>query len=394
LTRTSYFERAVSAWNEMNFDFSESQEMLRDTLSRFLAANHNLETRRRYLSTGDGRVPGLWRALASELGILAAPFEESLGGLGGSPVDTMVIMEEFGKALLAEPFVETVVLCGGVLKRASREAAKATLGAVIAGEAILAFAHGEPQMSDDIAAVRTTARRRGSTYLLRGRKAVVRAAPWADQLIVSARTDGDATDRKGITLFLVNANSPRIELSCYATIDGARAADIALDDVEVPDTHVLGEVGEGLTIIEQVVDEAIAAICADAIGCMRSLLSRTVDYAGQRRQFGVPISSFQVLRHRMVNMYVALEQAVSMTYCSTLSLDASASERAKAASAAKVQVGKSCRYVGEGAIQIHGGMGISDELAVGQYFKRVTVIGSQFGSAAHHIRRFSSMQRE
>ena len=376
----------------MNFDFSESQEMLRDTLSRFLAEKHNLETRRLFLNTDDGRVPGLWRSLASELGILGAPFDESHGGLGGNAVDTMIIMEEFGKALLVEPFVETVVLCGGILKRARLEVVKETLAAVIGGEAILAFAHGEPQMSDSLAAVRTTARRRGSTYSLRGRKAVVRAAPWADQLVVSARTDGDVTERKGISLFLVNANSPRITLSSYATIDGARAADIDLDDVEVPDTHVLGEVGEGLTIVERVADEAIAAICADAVGCMRSMLLQTIEYASQRRQFGAPISSFQVLRHRMVNMYVALEQAVSMTYCGTLSLDAGAAERAKAASAAKVQVGKSCQCVGEGAIQIHGGMGISDELAVGQYFKRLTVIRSQFGSTAHHIRRFSSIQ--
>jgi alkylation response protein AidB-like acyl-CoA dehydrogenase len=375
----------------MNFDFSESQEMLRDALSRFLTANHKLETRRRHLDVRDGRVPGLWGRLASELGILGAPFEESRGGSGGNAVDVMIIMEEFGRSLLVEPFVETVVICGGILKRSPSEAASSVLTELVAGKSVLAFAHGEPGKSDSLSTVQTSGRRRGSSYLLRGRKSVVRAAPWADRLIVSARTEGSSTDPHGVSLFLIDRHNPRITMSEYATIDGSRAADIDLDDVEVPDTHVLGQVGEALPVIEQVSDEAIAAVCADAVGCMHSMLMQTVEYAGQRRQFGVPISSFQALRHRMVNMYVALEQAIAMTYCCTLSLEADAAQRRRTASAAKALVGRSCQYVGEGALQLHGGMGISDELAVGQLFKRATVIRGQFGSTAHHVRRFANI---
>jgi alkylation response protein AidB-like acyl-CoA dehydrogenase len=219
----------------------------------------------------------------------------------------------------------------------------------------------------------------------------VRYAPWASHFIVTARTSGGARDTKGISLFLVDAHSPGIEARSYATIDGARASELHFESVVVPESHLLGEVGAGLPIVERVIDEAIAASCAEAIGCMRSMLAQTVEYAGQRKQFGTQISSFQVLRHRMVDMYVAIEQAVSMTYGATLTLDACDRERGKAASAAKVQVGKACRCVGQGAIQIHGGMGTTTELAIGHYFTRVTVLEQQFGSVAHHLRRFASL---
>jgi alkylation response protein AidB-like acyl-CoA dehydrogenase len=374
----------------MDFEFSETQDMLRSTVSRYLAENYDFETRRRSLRANDGRVPGLWQALAAELGILAIPFDENLGGLGGGAIETMVVMEEIGKALLVEPYVETMVIASGILKRVRSAVSESVIAAIMRGETVVAFAHGEPQITNDLAVVRTKAIRNGASYSLTGHKAVVRGAPWAQYLIVTARTCGDDRDRRGISLFLVDADAPGIDARSYETIDGARTSELRFENVVVPVTHLLGEPDVGLPVIERVIDEAVAANCAEAVGCMSSMLAQTVEYASHRRQFGAPISSFQVLRHRMVDMYVAVEQAVSMTYGATLMLDASDRERSKATSAAKVLVGKSCRYVGESAIQIHGGMGITDDLAIGHYFRRVTVLDTQFGSAAHHLRRFAS----
>ena len=375
----------------MNFDFSDTQEMLRNTISRYLADNYDFATRRQCLQSSYGRIRGLWSTLGSEHGILAIPFAESAGGLSGGAVEVMIVMEECGKALLVEPYIETMVIAGAILKRACTPVAEATVREIISGEAVLTFAHGEPGCADDLAVVRTKATKDGASYLINGDKAVVRYAPWANYVIATARTDGGAKDRKGISIFLVDAQSPGISRRSYTTIDGAPASELRFENVVVPQTHVLGEVGGGLPIIERAMDEAIAASCAEAVGCMRSMLAQTVEYAGQRRQFGVPISSFQVLRHRMVDMYVAIEQAVSMTYGATLTLDDGDRERSKAASAAKVQVGKACRCVGQGAVQIHGGMGITDELAIGHYFKRVTVLEQQYGSVAHHLRRFAGL---
>ena len=371
----------------MDFSLTEEQSMFRDTVERFLRDNYDFSKRRMIMNSELGWSPDTWRGLA-DLGVLAGPFAEDIGGLGGGAIETMLIMEAFGRALVIEPYIATIVLCGGVLRRSSTSLARDMISAVMEGEAILAFAYAEPQGRHNPANLLTTARRQGSGWRLSGHKAVVIGAPWADRLIVTARTDGDQTDEKGISLFLVDKTMPGVTSRDYTTIDGQRASEFYFENTILPADFLLCEEGEGFSLIEQVLDEAAAAVCAEAIGVMREMHAATMEYAKQRRQFGQAISEFQVLRHRMVDMFVALEQSISMSYLATLSLDRPAEERAAAVSSAKVQISNACRQIGQGALQIHGGMGQTDELAVGWYFKRATVIESQFGSADYHLRRY------
>jgi len=323
---------------------------------------------------------------------LAAPLPETYGGLGGGAVDAQIVMEEFGKALVVEPYVPTVVIGGGILKYGGSEAQKTEwLSKIASGETIMAFAFAEPKGRYNLADLTTTAKKQGGGYVLNGQKAVVIGAPWADQLIVTARTAGGQRDKNGISIFLVDKKAKGISSRDYPTVDGLRASEISFESVELPASSLIGTADNGLPLVERVVDEAIAATCAEATGCMKVLVDATVAYSKQRKQFGVPIGKFQVLQHRMVDMFVNYEQSVSITLMVTLKLGESETERAKAASAAKVTIGKAGRFIGQQAVQIHGGMGMTDELNVGHYFKRLTMIDTLFGNTDHHLKRYAAL---
>ncbi len=371
----------------MDFNFTEEQEMVRDGLSRLVRENYDWETRRGAVESGTGWRPEIWAQLA-ELGILGMPFSEEDGGFGGGAVDAMVVMEEFGKGLVVEPFVPTVVCAGGFLKHAGTDAQKDEhIGGIVDGSRVFAFAYAEPRGRYDYADLETTAKKDGSGYILNGHKAVVVGAPWATHLIVTARSSGDRRDRKGVSVFVVDKAAAGIVTRDYPTVDGRHASEVYLENVSVPAEALISEEGAALPLIERVTDEAIAAQCAEACGVMKVAHTMTVEYSRQRKQFGVPIGSFQVLQHRMVDMYTEYEQAVSLTYLATLKLDAPERERKLAVSAAKVRLGQAAHHIGRDAIQIHGGMGMTDEMAIGSYFKRLTIFDSEFGNVDHHMKR-------
>ena len=371
----------------MDFSFTDEQSMLRDTVASYLADNYSFDHRRAVVTKEPGWNPAVWKAFAEELGILGAPFSEDLGGLGGGPVENMIVMEEFGKALVVEPYLGTVVIGGGFLKHSGHARAEELIGQIVAGEAIFAFAYAEPQGRYNLADLTTTAKKDGGSYVLNGHKAVVVGGPFATHLIVTARTGGGQRDAQGISVFIVETSAPGVTTRDYPTVDGNRASEVMLENVKVDASALIGPEGHGLPLIEKVVEEAITATCAEACGVLRKLHEGTLDYTKQRKQFGAPISSFQVLQHRMVDMFIGLEQSISMTYMATIKLGDDA-ERAKAVSAAKVQIGKACKFLGENAIQLHGGMGMTDEMAIGHYFKRATLIQSAFGSTDHHLARY------
>jgi alkylation response protein AidB-like acyl-CoA dehydrogenase len=375
----------------MNFTYNETQEMLRDTLARFLADTYDFETRRKMVVSDAGRDPGIWRALATELGILGAPFTEEQGGLGGGGVENMIVMEQLGEAIAIEPYLQTVVIGGGALKAAGGAQADALIPAIIGGEAIVAFAYAEPQGRYDLDNLRTAAKKDGAGLVLYGHKAVVYAAPWATHLLVTARTGGAQRDTDGISLFMVEANRPGIVRRDYPTVDGFRASEIYFENCAIPGDALLGTEGGGLPLIDRVVDEATAAVCAEGTGVMRRLHAGTMDYARQRKQFGRAIADFQVLQHRMVDMFMEVEQSASMTLMATLKLDLPDAERMAAVSQAKAKVGNGLKFTGQSAVQIHGGIGITDELSIGHFFKRATMIEGQFGSVDHHLSRFERL---
>jgi pimeloyl-CoA dehydrogenase small subunit len=371
----------------MDFSFTEEQSMLRDTVASYLADHYSFDQRRAMLAKEPGWSPAIWKAFAEELGILGAPFSEELGGLGGGPVENMIVMQEMGKALVVEPYLGTVVIGGGFLKHSGHANAEALIGQIIAGETIFAFAYAEPQGRYNLADLKTTAKKEGAGYVLNGMKAVVIGAPYATHLIVTARTGGGQRDATGISVFIVEKGAAGVTTRDYPTVDGFRASEVTFENVKLGADALVGPEGHALPLIEKVVDEAIAATCAEACGVLSKLHEGTLEYTRQRKQFGQPISAFQVLQHRMVDMFIQVEQAVSMTYMATIKLSDD-KERTKAAAAAKVQIGKACKFVGQNAIQLHGGMGMTDEMAIGHYFKRATMIESAFGSTDHHLARY------
>lgn len=374
----------------MDFNFTEEQSMLRDTVASFLQDKYDFDKRRKMITSDAGRDPAIWEAFANELGILGAPFSEEMGGLGGGAIENMIVMEEFGKALVVEPYLGTVVIGGGFLKHSGYAGASDLIGGIIEGKVIIAFAYAEPQGRYTWSDLKTTAKKDGAGYVLNGHKAVVIGAPWATHLIVTARTSGGQRDADGVSVFIVDKNAKGVVTRDYPTVDGQRASEVFFENVSVGADALIGAEGAGLPLVEKVLDEATAAACAEAVGAMRQLHTGTLEYAKQRKQFGVPIASFQVLQHRMVDMFMNVEQSVSMTYMATIKLSDDA-ERAKAVSAAKVQIGKACKFVGQNAIQIHGGMGMTDELAIGHYFKRATMIEGLYGSVDHHLRRYEGL---
>ncbi|MEP2179506.1 MAG: acyl-CoA dehydrogenase family protein [Marinomonas sp.] len=377
----------------MDFNFTETQDMVRDGLSRLVRENYDYETRNSVIGSESGWRPEIWAQLA-ELGILGMPFSEDDGVFCGRAVDSLVVMEEFGRGLVIEPFVPTVVCAGGFLKHAGTDTQKEEhIGGIVDGSRTFAFAYAEPRGRFDYANLETTAKKDGGGYVLNGHKAVVVGAPWASHLIVTARTSGGQRDRDGISVFIVDKGADGVVTRDYPTVDGRRASEVYLENVSVPAEALIGEEGAALPLIEQVTDEAIAAQCAEACGAMKVAHTLTVEYSRTRKQFGVPIGSFQVLQHRMVDMYTEYEQSLSMTYLATLKLDADAKERQTAVAAAKVRVGQAAHLIGQEAIQIHGGMGMTDEMAIGHYFKRLTIFDAEFGNIDHHMKRHVELAR-
>ena len=361
----------------MDFNLNSEQEMLRDGLGKFLATRYDLEKSRAEAKTGPGWQPEIWRSFADELGILAAALPGSADGMGGGPVEVMVIAEELGRALVIEPFIVTVVVCGGLLHRAGGERAAAVLERIGEGDAIVALAAG------------TVAVRNGDDWVLSGSANVVVAAPLATPLLIAA----DAGDRTALFLtdFAAAAPPSGVALHPYRTIDDRRAADLVFDGLRLPDQALIDP--DAQPSLQRAFDEGAAAVCAEAVGAMRRVLADTVDYCKQRQQFGQPIGSFQVLQHRMVDMYTELEQSVSAAILATLHLGGDPAARARAVSAAKATVGRAARFVGQNAVQLHGGMGMTEELAIGHYFKRLTALQYEFGSTDFHRTRYADLTR-
>ena len=370
----------------MDFSFTDEQRLLKESVERLLADRYSFEARQRFMDEPTGWSRALWQSYA-ELGLLGLPFEDRHGGVGGGPVETMIVMEALGRALALEPFFATVVLAGGLLRLGANEAMRAALvPKIAAGDLLLAFAHAERQSRYDLADVATTARHDGADYILDGAKSLVIHGDCADRLIVSARLAGVRRDRDGLGLFVVDAGAAGVSRRAYPTVDGLRAAEVTLSDVRVGPDQVLGEPGKAFPLIAQVVDAAIAALAAEAVGAMAAMHELTVEYLKTRKQFGVPIGNFQVLQHRAAEMLIALEEARSMAFFATMMAEEpDPAERRKAIAAAKVQIGRSGRFVGQQAIQLHGGIGMTMEYKVGHYFKRVTMIDAMFGDADHHL---------
>jgi alkylation response protein AidB-like acyl-CoA dehydrogenase len=379
----------------MEFNYSEEQLALQDTLQRFISRDYDFDKRRGFSASPLGYSAEAWRQYA-ELGLLALPFPEELGGLGGNAVDIMLVMEQFGQGLLLEPFLSTVVTCGGLLRDAASPAVKEKLvPQIAAGKLKLSLAAYEATGRYDLSYVTSTARESGGNWLLSGRKTVVLDGASADCFLVSARSSGKAGDRDGISLFLVPRDAKGLTIAAYPTQSGARAADLLLENVAVGSTEALiGEPGRALPIIERAVDRAIAALCAEAVGIINALNQATLNYLKTRKQFGVAIGTFQALKHKMADMLIAAEQARSMAIIAAVHADAEdAAERHRAISAAKAYIGQAGRLVGQHAVQMHGGMGVVDELIVSHYFKRLTMIDLSLGDADYHLASFSETLR-
>ncbi len=376
----------------MDFSFSDEQTLLQDSIVKFIQNDYAFEDRQKTIRQDPGFNPALWAQFA-ELGWLGVPFSEADGGFGGSAVDTMIVMEQFGKGLVVEPFLATVILAGGALKVAGNAAQKQKyLASIIDGSAQAALAFAEPQGRYNLADLKTTAESSGSGWVINGAKAVVLNGPAADFLVVSARTAGGQRDRDGVSLFIIPADADGITRRDYPTVDAFRASEISFEGVAVDEQALLGESGNGLAALEQVIDEAILAVGSEAVGAMEVLYKDTVEYCKTREQFGQPIGQFQVLQHRMVDMFMEHEQSKSLAYMAAMRLDEGYGDAAaQAASALKVQVGKSGRFVGHNAVQLHGGMGMTDELNVGHYFKRLTTIDTLFGNVDFHLKRFGAL---
>ena len=374
----------------MDFDLTEEQRLLKESLDRLIADRYGFEQRKRYGQAPEGWSRELWAQYA-ELGLLGLPFAEQYGGSAGGPVETMIAMEAFGGALVLEPFLATVVLGGGFLRHGGNAQQCADFLPKIAdGSLTFAFAHTERHSRYDLADISTAAARDGASWVLDGEKGVVLHGDTADKLIITARVGGARRDRDGVGVFIVDGKAAGVSRRGYPTQDGLRAAEIAFSGVQVGPAGVLGEPGAALPLVERVVDEAIAALCAEAVGAMAAMHELTLDYLKTRRQFGREIGSFQILQHRAVDMLIALEQARSMAmYATMMAAEEDAAERRNALSAAKVQIGRSGRLIGQQAVQLHGGIGMTMEYKVGHYFKRATMIDTMFGDADHHLRELA-----
>jgi pimeloyl-CoA dehydrogenase small subunit len=372
----------------MDFDLSEEQRLLKDSVDGLLTDNYEFEQRKKYMKEKGGWSQAVWSKLA-EQGLLGLPFAEDDGGFGAGAVETMIVMEALGKALMLEPYLATVVIGGGFLRHGGSAAQKqAHIPSIIDGSKTFAFAQLEKNSRYDLNDVATSAKKKGDGWVIDGEKFVVINGENADTLVVTARTKGGQRARDGIGVFLVPGNAKGIAKKTYPTQDGLHAADITFTGVEVGHDSAIGDPENALPLIERVVDEARTAMCAEAVGAMDESLKTTVEYLKTRKQFGVAIGSFQTLQHRAADMFVAVEQARSMSMFATMAADfEDAKERATAIAAAKVQIGKSLKFVGQQSIQLHGGIGMTQEAKIGHYFKRLTMIENTFGDTEYHLRR-------
>ena len=383
----------------MDLSFNDDQKQLQDALAKFIQRDYGFEQRRACQALPGGFSREVWAQFAA-MGLLALPFEERFGGLGGTSAgvaaEMLVVMTAIGNGLVVEPYLATVVMAGGAISRAGSDAQKSELlGAIGEGKCIAAAAFEEPGSRYDLAQVATTARKSGGEYAISGSKAVVMYGGQADRLVVSARTAGAAGDARGISLFVVERAAKGVSVRDYRTIDGLRAADISFDNVRVPATALLGDEGNAFAVIDAVADAGVAALCAEAVGVMETLNRQTLEYLKGRQQFGQPIGGFQALQHRAVDMFIHAEQSKSMAWLAVLKAPASGTaaedkERRRAVSAAKVHIGNSGRRVAQEAIQLHGGMGMTNELAAAHYAKRLTMIDFVLGDSAHHLARFEA----
>ncbi|MFT5447594.1 MAG: alkylation response protein AidB-like acyl-CoA dehydrogenase [Gammaproteobacteria bacterium] len=376
----------------MDFTLSEEQQLLKDSADRFVRESYPLETRRELVASELGYSEQNWRQMA-ELGWLGVTVPEEYGGIGGGATEVMVLMEAFGAGLVLEPYLSGVVLGGNLLTQAGSNAQReALLPALVEGKLKFAFAYVEAQSGYDLFDIETSAVARDGGFIINGDKGVVLGAASADWLIVSARTAGGSRDREGIGLFLVARDADGVRLREYRTIDGLRAAEVSFTDVRIDAHAVLGDPGGALPVIEQVARQAIAALCAEAVGAMDALIKTTNEHLKTREQFGRPIGKFQVLQHQLVDMFIASEECRSMVYVSTLRLaDNDVKAREQSISGAKHLIGKHGRMIGQCSVQLHGGMGMSDEMNVGHYFKRLSMIDIMFGDHAWHLKRFAAL---
>lgn len=378
----------------MNFEFSEEQQQLRDSVDRYLAEQYSFDKFRAINASQAGWDQAAWAGLA-ELGVLALNVPAAQGGLGFGPLETLAMMGPCGRSLLLEPFLSSAVIATAALSAyADDPKAAELLTRMAGGQAITVLAHFERDSRFETQWVTTRAERSQAGFRLDGHKAVVMHAAAADTLLISARTAGDAGDASGVTLFRVPRDAPGLTLDAYATIDGQRAADVYLNGVEAPVAGRLGAEGSALAVIEAALDIGLAALCAEAVGVMQALIDATVTYVQNRQQFGVPIGRFQALQHRIADMLIHLEQARSMSYLAALRCtEENVGERRRALSAAKAVIGQACRFVGQQAVQLHGGMGMTDELVVSHWFKRLTAAELMFGDSDAHLQRYAALTR-
>jgi alkylation response protein AidB-like acyl-CoA dehydrogenase len=373
----------------MDFSFNEIQAMLDDSVGKFIANDYDFDTRQKYAASEKGYSAEVWQTFA-ELGWTSVPFNEEDGGFGGGPADLMVLMLRFGKGLVVEPYLANIVLAGGVLRRAaSADQRERWLHPIIAGELQAALAYAEPQSRYDIANIKTAAVADGDGWVLNGGKGVVFNGGNAELLVVSARTSGGQTDTDGITLFAVPADSDGLGIRSYATVDGQQAAEIHFDNVPVDGSAVIGEPGRGYAALDAAIDDATLAVSAEAVGIMQVMTDKTVEYSKNRMQFGVPIGSFQALQHRMVDMFTDCEQSYSLLLWATMRAAQGEADARRAISSIKYQVGTVGRKVGQEAVQIHGGMGVSWDVDIAHYFKRLTTIDQILGNADWHLDRLA-----
>ena len=375
----------------MDFTFNEEQSLIQDQVDQFVQKEYDWETRQSLSNSELGFGEDNWKKFA-ELGWLGISVSEDSGGFGGSAIESMLIMEAFGKGLVVEPFLETVIMAGGLIDDHGSDQQKSSfLEPAIAGEMHLALAYAEPQSRFNLSDVVTDAKADGDNFIINGYKSVVMNGPSADQIIVSARTSGTQLDENGISLFIIDANASGLDKTNYKTVDGRRASDLTFENVSVSKESLIGVQDKGFEILDSAIDKAILAISAEAVGAMEVLYKTTVEYTKTREQFGTAIGKFQVLQHRMVDMFMEYEQCKSLLYMATMKHEEKAEDAKKAISGLKYQVGKAGKFIGQQAVQLHGGMGVTDELNVGHYFKRLTTVGTIFGNTDYHLKKYSSL---
>ncbi len=376
----------------MNFEFTEEQIMLRDSVARFIQDEYDFDMRQQIAKSAQGISQDQWGTFA-ELGWLSIPFAEEHGGFGGSAVDVMLVMEQLGKGLVLEPYLATVLLFGGLLQKGASAPLQAKyIPKIIDGTCLGAFAYLERQSRYELADVASTASLKGSDYVLNGEKVVVLNGANADHAIVSARTSGGQSDESGISLFLIPLDAHGVQRLGYRMMDGQLVANLVFKDVAVPAAHLVGELDQGLALMQDVVMEANMALAAEALGIMEQLNSKTLEYTKTRKQFGVAIGSFQALQHRMVDTFMAYEQTKSLLYRAVCALTDDEEDAATAVHALKVMVDRAGKLIFSEAIQLHGGMGLTDELDIGHFAKRLMMINTTFGNGDHHQAQFNALR--